>query len=136
MASCCDIFLFLVKTTNSKKERNKLNFSTNIRDRRLTPQNKNWHVQASQNDYDLTFVCSKLIGRSSCIQGCPCPDFRGFKVTYVQLFMSSNLPISRLLCFQTVQFQTHYTPTPLSLVHSFFLWKLSISVWAISLCFS
>ena len=38
--------------------------------------------------------------RLSCVQSCPCPDYRAFKFAYVQTIVRSNLPMSRLSCVQ------------------------------------
>ena len=40
------------------------------------------------------------MSRLSCFQNCICPDYRAFKIAYVQTIVRSKLHMSRLLCVQ------------------------------------
>ena len=46
------------------------------------------------------FRSNLSIYRLSCIHSCLCPDYRAFKVAYVQNIVRSKLPMSRLSCVQ------------------------------------
>ena len=41
----------------------------------------------TEHTYVQTFVRSKIFVRSSCVQKHLCPDFRAFKIAYVQTFL-------------------------------------------------
>ena len=40
------------------------------------------------------------MSRLSCVQNCLCPDYRAFKIAYVQTIVRSKLHMSRLSCVQ------------------------------------
>ena len=40
------------------------------------------------------------MSRLSCVQNCICPDYRAFKIAYVQTIVRSKLHMSRLSCVQ------------------------------------
>ena len=54
----------------------------------------------TESAYVQTFVRSKFFVRSSCVQKSSCPDFRAFKIAYVQTIVRSKLHMSRLSCVQ------------------------------------
>ena len=65
----------------------------------------------TESAYVQTFVRSKFLVRSSCVQNSLCPDFRAFKILYdqtlvrsklkfVRSFVRSKTPMSRLSCVQ------------------------------------
>ena len=56
-----------------------------------------WHsCFHSKNFRALRVTMSRL----SCVQNCLCPDYRAFKIAYVQTIVRSKLHMSRLSCVQ------------------------------------
>ena len=62
-------------------------------------QAKHFYVQTAQTErtYVQTFMRSKISVRSSCVQKCVCPDYRAFKVAYVQTIVGSFVCPDRVI---------------------------------------